>query len=155
MSVFLARAAGNKKSHFTIAHSYGGSRHEQTDLLSDNDLCEAISTIGDFNKKYRSIEYAKDVSDAIDKLTIDAAVQLGISDDYGSIQNDKRADFVIFDENPLDCDLQKFRNLSARMTVINGKIVYDAGADTPESWQDILKAELNDQQEQVLLEEYE
>ena len=151
-AVFLTRAAGYRKIHFTIAHSYGLSQEEKTELLLDNELCEAISTTGDFNKKYRGIESAKDVLDAMDKLTIDAAVQLGIGDDFGSVENEKAADFVIFDENPLDCNLPRFRSLNAAMTVIGGKIVYDAAKDDPSGWQETLKETQRDQ-EQMLLEE--
>lgn len=149
-AVFLARAAGYKRAHFTIAHSYGLSQEEKTELILDNELCETTSTLGDYNKKYRGIESAKDVTDAIEKLTIDAAVQLGISDDYGSIENDKHADFVIFDENPLDCNLPRFRGLNASMTVIDGKIAYNAKTDHPEQWQKILKERQNEMNDEVL-----
>jgi len=154
-AAFLARAAGYKKTHFTIAHSYGLSQEEKTELLLDNELCEAASTLGDFKKKYRGIESAKDIIDAIDKLTIEAAVQLGISDDYGSIENDKKADFVIFKENPLDCNLPRFRDLAAYMTVIDGNIVYDAGADNTERWYEILKEDQQAMQDEMLLEDEE
>jgi N-acetylglucosamine-6-phosphate deacetylase len=130
------------------------SQQEKTELLLDNELCETASTLGDFNKKYRGIESAKDVIDAIDKLTIDAAVQLGISDDYGSIENDKFADFVIFNENPLDCNLPRFRDLNAAMTVIHGNVVYDSNEDNPENWHQKLK-QRQQEQEQIMLEEGE
>ena len=154
-AVFLARAAGNRKAHFIIAHSHNLTEQEKIELLHNNEVCEAIPTLGDFHKKYRNIDNADDVADAIDKLTIDAAVQLGISDEYGSIENGKRADFVIFKENPLSGDLQRFRGLSAAMTVIEGNIVYEAGEDNPESWQAILKEGQQEIQKQILLEEEE
>ena len=143
-AAFLARAAGYRRTHFTIAHSYGLSQEEKTELILDNELCETVSTLGDYNKKYRSIESAQDVTDAIDKLTIDAAVQLGISEDYGSIENEKHADFVIFEENPFDCNLPRFRSLCASKTVIDGKIVFDAKSDHPEKWQALLKERQNE-----------
>jgi len=152
-AAFLARAAGYKRAHFVIAHSYGLSQEEKTELILDNELCETTSTLGDYNKKYRGIESAKDVTDAIDKLTIDAAVLLGISDDYGSIENDKFADFVIFDENPFDCNLPRFRSLCSSKTVIGGEIVYDAKSDNTEKWQEILKERQNEMNERTLDEE--
>ena len=143
-AVFLARAAGYKNNHFTIAHSYGLSQEEKTELLLDNELCETSPTLGDFTKKFRGIETAKSVSDAIDKLTIEAAVQLGVSEQYGSIETDKKADFVIFRENPLDCNLPRFQGLSAAMTVIDGKIVYDAEKDNPAKWLKIMSSSHDD-----------
>jgi predicted amidohydrolase YtcJ len=152
-AVFLARAAGYKKNHFVIAQSYGLSQEEKTELLLDNDLCETISTLGDFNKRYRGIENAKDVTDAIDKLTIDAAVLLGVSDDYGSIESGKQADFVIFRENPLECNLPRFRAMDCRMTVLGGNVVYDSEIDDPEKWYSHLRQKQKELQEQELLEE--
>ena len=138
-AVFLARAAGYKKNHFVVAHFDSLTQEEKTGLLLDNELCESSSTLGDFNKRYSGTEDAKDVMDAIDKLTMDAAVTLGISDDYGSIENGKRADFVIFKDDPLDCNLPRFRDLPASMTVIGGNIVYEAGTDGYEKWLETLR----------------
>ena len=65
------------------------------------------------------------VEEAIDALTIDAAEIAGMSQLLGSIEKGKRADFVVFDTNPLDCSLQKFATLHAEMTILDGALVYD------------------------------
>ncbi|MCL2436981.1 MAG: amidohydrolase family protein [Clostridiales bacterium] len=143
----LARAAGNRKSHVTIAHDCALSAEEKMELHIDNELCEIAPTLGDFNQKYRGIESAENVNDAIEKLTIDAALQLGISDDFGSVEVGKYADFVLFENNPLDCDLPTFRGLPAKMTVIGGEVVYNAKEDRPEDWNEILKER---QQEHII-----
>jgi len=154
-AAFTARAAGYKKSTFIIAHSQNLNQEEKTELLLDNDLHETFSTLGDFNQKYRSTEYAKNVKDAIDKLTLDAAVLLGISDDYGSVESGKRADFVVYDENLLDCNLPRFRGLDSRMTIIDGEIVYDAARDIPSIWHTKLKERVQEMQEQMALDDEE
>jgi predicted amidohydrolase YtcJ len=75
------------------------------------------------------------VEEAVDMLTINAALQLGISDEYGSIERGKRADFVIFDENPLDAKtLSEFKKLRSVMTIIGGTVVYDAEEDDMSQW---------------------
>jgi len=152
-AVFLARAAGYKKNHFIIAQSAELSQEEKTELLLDNELCESVPTLGDFTQKYKSIENVSDVADAIDKLTIDAAVTLGISDDFGSIESGKYADFVIFRENPFECNMPRFRALDCHMTVIGGNVVYDADRDDPKNWNEALKETQQQIQEQLSLEE--
>ncbi|MBQ6900369.1 MAG: amidohydrolase family protein [Firmicutes bacterium] len=67
--------------------------------------------------------------EAIDHLTVVAAEVIGMGDQLGSIEGGKLADFVIFDENPLEQDLKILPRLHASMTVLGGEIVYDAEAE--------------------------
>jgi len=67
--------------------------------------------------------------EAIDHLTVVAAEVIGMGDQLGSIEGGKLADFVIFDENPLEQDLKILPRLHATMTVLGGEIVYDAEAE--------------------------
>ena len=150
----LARDARNKKAHFIIAHSEDLSEEERTELIPDDELlCEAEPTLGDFNQKYRGIKSAEDVIDVIDQLTIDAAIELGISDDFGSVEVGKFADFVIFEENPLDWNLSGFHDLKAWMTVIGGDVVYNSKEDNPGDWHEILKSRQQELHNQMLEEE--
>jgi len=154
-AVYLARSEGYKKNHFIIAHPYELSQEEKTELFLDNALCETFSTLGNFNMRYRGLETAKDVKDAIDKLTIDAAVLLGISDDFGSVEAGKHADFVVFKENLLEYNLPRFKELDCRMTVIDGNIVYNVDGDEPKNWHSDLKERQREMQEEISMEEDE
>ena len=118
------RAAGYKKSSFTIAHGETFAPEELADTNFRQDIRESPGTLG---------------KQALDMLTIDAAIQLGVNNEYGSIEKGKHADFAIFNENPLDADdLSVFRSLKAVMTVIEGQIVYDAENDDRAQWHSIL-----------------
>jgi predicted amidohydrolase YtcJ len=97
-AIFLRKTSGNKKSYFTIAHPHEFTEEERMELLLDNDTCETDFTLGDFKRKYTSLKGVENTFDAVDKLTIDAASHIGISEDFGSIDIDKHADFVVFDD---------------------------------------------------------
>ena len=84
-----------------------------TNLLSDRSI-------------YGEISSAQGV---IDQLTTEAAKIIGMQDSLGSIQAGKLADFAIFDENPLECEVKLIPRLHASMTVLNGEIIYDAEAE--------------------------
>lgn len=70
--------------------------------------------------------HAESVQDAIDELTIIAAELVGMSNELGSIEKGKRADFTVFDENPLTSTLSRFAGMHAEMTIVDGIVVYDA-----------------------------
>ncbi|MCL1810027.1 MAG: amidohydrolase family protein [Clostridiales bacterium] len=148
-----AGASGNRKSHFIVAHSCELSQEERGDLLFGVDLCESFATLGDFNKKQRALENAKDAVGAIDALTIDAAELLGIIGDWGMIEGGRFADFVIFREDPFNCSLEELLNLDAWMTVIGGEVVFDADVDSPEGWLEILMEKHQEMQEMIAEEE--
>ncbi len=74
-------------------------------------------------------------AEVIDELTTEAAKVIGKADELGSIIAGKYADFAIFDENPLDCEVKTIPRLHATMTVLNGEIVYDAESENEmEMW---------------------
>ena len=130
----FSRAAGYNHNRFTIAHADGLTREETEDAPDDDPaLFETDSTIGAYSRPLRDIK-AESVQEAIDRLTIEAAEQLGVSNRYGSVAVNKKADFAVFKEYPLSSDLAGFHVLSAAMTVVDGKIVYDADEDRPEDW---------------------
>ena len=152
-AAFAARSTGKKDSHFTIAHSLEFTEEERMELLVENDICETDSTLGDYKRKYRAIANAESTSDAIDKLTIDASAQLGINDEFGSIEVGKYADFVIYKDDPYGYTLSYFHDAKVWKTVIGGTVSYDSGEDNLGKWKKMLKEkqqELNDQ----MLEEY-
>ena len=69
--------------------------------------------------------HAQNVSESIDLLTLSAAEMLGISKESGSIEKGKRADFTVFEENPLDKTLRYFSTMHASRTIVDSLIVYD------------------------------
>lgn len=120
-------SAGYKKISFTIAHDETFTPEELVNTSFHQDIKESPSTTDNSDVDWLCIKNANSIEDAIDMLTIDGAIQLGINNDYGSIEKGKHADFVIFNENPFDIEnLSEFKKLQAVMTIIEGQIVYDA-----------------------------
>lgn len=130
-----ARSAGYKKNALTLAHDEVGDPKELAETCCRLGISESGLTLGPIENEWLCIENAKSVEEAVDMLTINAAVQLGIDSEYGSIEKGKRADFVIFDENPLEAKtLSEFKKLRSVMTIVGGTIVYDAEEDDMSKW---------------------
>ena len=131
------RAAGYKKNSFTLAYDMEIRPEE----LTDTDRQDIIECPATFNKseEWLCIENANSIQEAVDMLTIDAAIQLGISSRFGSIEKGKHADFVVFNENPFDQqDLSSFKKLQSAMTIIDGEIVYNAREDNTSEWHSMM-----------------
>jgi predicted amidohydrolase YtcJ len=136
------RSAGYKKNTFTLAHDQVREPQELTDTCYHLGVSESALTLHSSEDEWLCIENAKSVEEAIDMLTVNAAVQLGIGSDYGSIENGKHADFVIFNENPFEAkSLSAFKKLQAVMTVIDGNVVYDAEEDDMSQWFSMLTSQ--------------
>ena len=113
----LLRNKGYKHATLVLASKYdAGSDFEDA----------FISTWPTGTTRESFFDQVSSVEEAVDALTIEAAEIVGMSGMLGSIEKGKRADFVVFDVNPLDCSLQKFASLHAEMTIIDGGLVYDA-----------------------------
>jgi len=69
-----------------------------------------------------------DVDTMIRGYTIDAAYQLHMEDEIGSIEVGKKADLVVLDRNLFDIDDYEIHNTEVLLTLMNGDVVYDAGA---------------------------
>ena len=129
-----ARSAGYKKNALVLAHDEVSDPQELKDSCYHLDIAESPCTLQP-DDDWLCIESAKSVEEAVDMLTVNAALLLGIGNDFGSIEKGKHADFVIFDENPLDCrTLADFKKLHSAMTVIDGNVVYDAEEDDMSQW---------------------
>ena len=88
----------------------------------------------------QAIAEAETIEEAIDNLTIDAAISIGKEEELGSIETGKAADFVIFANNPFECkEVAELGKLKAEMTILNGEIVYDSKNDNPDNWYNIIK----------------
>lgn len=66
------------------------------------------------------------IHNALKAVTIDAAYQMKMENDAGSIAKGKYADLVILDKNPLTTDAYEIRNIKVQETWVNGKKVYSA-----------------------------
>ena len=65
--------------------------------------------------------------EAIRAVTIDAAWQLGLDDEVGSIEIGKRADFAVIDRSPLRCDPLDIDTLVVESTWLDGSEVWSIG----------------------------
>ena len=57
-------------------------------------------------------------------MTVNAAWQYFEEDSKGSLAAGKRADYVILDQNPLDTDGEKLREIRVLATLKDGKAIY-------------------------------
>lgn len=132
------RARGYKNS-VTIASDYELSASDSSERPASSEACK---TWGTNLSADRSI-YGKMTSsqEVIDQLTLEAARILGMSESLGSIETGKLADFAIFDENPLDCELKLIHRLHACMTVLGGEIVYDVDAENDMQMYDLMMSQ--------------
>ncbi|MEE8426259.1 MAG: amidohydrolase family protein, partial [Woeseiaceae bacterium] len=60
-------------------------------------------------------------------FTIDAAYQLHMEDDIGSLAVGKKADLVVLDRNIFEIDPYEIHKTGVTLTMMDGKIVYRAG----------------------------
>lgn len=60
------------------------------------------------------------IEDVLQIATYNGAEALGVEDDYGSLQLGKKADILMFDNNPLE----DYNNLLSRKTIIKGGKIY-------------------------------
>lgn len=110
----LLRAKGYKKNTLVLASERDGKEDDDflstwpADLLNQSVFSHAGSS-----------------SDAVDNLTIRSAQLLGISKDFGSIEQGKVADFTVFEENPLEHELSYFSNMHADLIITDSQVVYD------------------------------
>jgi predicted amidohydrolase YtcJ len=73
-------------------------------------------------------EQCVNVEQAIRTYTINGAWQDHQDQVRGSIEVGKLADFCIIDQNILTIDPHKIDSLKVLMTIVGGKVVFDAGA---------------------------
>ncbi|MEO0605073.1 MAG: amidohydrolase family protein [Myxococcota bacterium] len=76
----------------------------------------------------RQLGLEVDEDDAITWITLNAAWTLGIEDETGSLTQGKRADLVVWDQEPLSV------YASARLVFVDGALRYDK--DRPQTWSD-------------------
>ena len=67
-----------------------------------------------------------DVISALRAVTVDAAYQYGEEDVKGSISENKKADFIIVDKDPLSIPKRDIKNIKILETFKDGESVYRA-----------------------------
>ncbi len=58
--------------------------------------------------------------------TIDAAYQLHMEDEIGSLEVGKKADLVVLDRNLFETDTYEIHETGVLMTLMDGEVVYEA-----------------------------
>jgi hypothetical protein len=66
-----------------------------------------------------------DVLDALKAVTINAAYQYHEENIKGSLEVNKKADFIIVDSNPLNIEKEKLKDIKVLKTYKNGKLIYE------------------------------
>lgn len=74
------------------------------------------------------VEHRLSVDEAIHAHTVAAAESLGMDATIGSLEVGKLADVVVLDEDLESVEPARIRDLSVRMTVLDGEIVYSDGS---------------------------
>jgi predicted amidohydrolase YtcJ len=64
------------------------------------------------------------VDEAIRAHTTDAAWQIRLEDQIGSLEVGKKADLVVLDSDPYTADPYKIHTIGVDLTISNGRIVY-------------------------------
>ncbi len=65
---------------------------------------------------------------ALNCATRNGAYLSGEEDFKGTLEPNKLADLIILDKDPLTCPENEIKDITAEMTIVGGKIVYDSGA---------------------------
>jgi len=68
-----------------------------------------------------------DLETLIRGYTIDAAYQLRMEDEIGSLQVGKKADLVVIDRNLFETDAYEIHKARVILTVMDGNVVYESG----------------------------
>ena len=132
------RAKGYK-NNFIIASDFSLTEEEFSLRPAASD---AITTCGTNLLADRSIySCAASGREVIDELTLEAARIIGMQDRLGAIKSGMLADFAVFDENPLDCEVKLIPRLHACMTVLGGNIVYDAESESDMEMFDLMMSQ--------------
>ena len=84
---------------------------------------------------------ATSAEEVVNKLTLEAARIIGMQDRLGAVKAGMLADFAIFDENILDCEVKLIQGLHACMTVLGGNIVYDAESENDMEMLDLMMSQ--------------
>jgi len=72
------------------------------------------------------------VKEAIAMYTSEAAYVLGCSDDVGSLEVGKRADFIMLSEDPFSIAKDQWKNVTIQKTYLGGELVFSRNSESGE-----------------------
>lgn len=133
----FVRSAGFKRNVLVLATEQELSDEEKENYLAIGDVITVPSTLTS-NIDYPALAGADTMEEAIRRLTVQAAEQLGMEEKMGSIEEGKYADFTIYESDPFVHKVSEFGKQEVTMTVVAGVIVYDAEEDNMSSWYELL-----------------
>ena len=137
--ISAVRDSGSRKNVITLIHEENIPQDKYPDFPDPSEYIEIKGIKRSCRDAlFASVEDAADLSEAIERLTLDAAIMLGEEERLGSIRKGKNADFVIYSSDPFSGSLEEFKKRTADKTVIGGKIVYDEEEDILSEWYDLL-----------------
>ena len=67
-----------------------------------------------------------DIDTLIRGYTINAAYQLHMEDEIGSLEVGKKADVIVLSDNPFETDAYEIAKINVELTMLGGKVVYQA-----------------------------
>lgn len=141
-AVSAVRDAGYRKNEIIICCEKDLKAEDEDFSLDEYSLDNvrfAPSANREASNEYAAVEGLGRVEEIIERFTIDAALSIGKEESLGSVEAGKRADFVIFDENPFElANAGLFRKLEASAVVLDGKVVYDDNEDNMQEWYDLM-----------------
>lgn len=113
-----AKSAVDRKITFTL--------HQDTPVVLPNTMLAIHNAVNRRTKSGRILGLDQRISvlDALKALTLNAAYQYFEEDKKGSIKEGKYADFVILEENPLEVDHDKLKDINVLETIKDGKTIY-------------------------------
>ena len=102
------------------------SIHADQPMFESNPLALIHTTVNRKTRGGKSIGAYNRVSveSALKAVTINAAWQIKMEDEIGSIQVGKYADFVILDESPFEVSIDKIKDIQVLETIVNGNTIY-------------------------------
>lgn len=127
---YLGKERGNRISPAKSAFDRGlvVNFHQDSPVIPPNMLQTIWSAVNRITRNGVSIGKEEGISvyDALKALTIHAAYVYSEEDEKGSIAPGKIADLVILDQNPLEIDPLKIRDINILETIKEGKTLYKA-----------------------------
>jgi len=111
------------------------SLHSDTPVGVPSPLLEvwvAVNRIGFDSGKVRAPAERVDVARAMRMVTIDAAYTLGQEDNLGSIETGKFADFTVLDDDPLEVEAMKIKDIAVVATILGGRVTLTADTRKPQ-----------------------